>query len=97
MPPTARDTPPAPAEQSAQSTGISTATMNRALLRSYHMAELANTMGTEVLRFASRRLRAQAEYFDALARCGSVQDVPDRQMESSCAAPAANTPRSWAR
>jgi hypothetical protein len=85
MPASARAAPPPAAEQAAQQLGqqlgFDTAAMNGVLQPSRQMAELANSMGTEVLRFASRRLRAQAEYFDALTHCCTMQDILDRQME----------------
>lgn len=55
--------------------------MNGALQPSRQIAELAGTMGAEVLRFASRRLRAQAEYFDALTQCRTMQELMERQMD----------------
>jgi hypothetical protein len=81
MPPTSRATPPPAAERTTQQPGVDPAALNGMLVPSRHMAELANTMGTEVLRFASRRLPAQAEHFDALTRCTSMQYILEGQME----------------
>jgi hypothetical protein len=81
MPAPAQAPPRPSAQQAAQPLGFDAAAVNGVLLPSRQIAELASNFGTEVLRFASRRLHAQAEHFDALTRCGSMQDVMDRQME----------------
>jgi hypothetical protein len=44
-------------------------------------AEMAAVMGTEVLRFASRRLQAQADHISTLANCRSLEEVMARQVE----------------
>lgn len=43
--------------------------------------DMAGTFGAELLRFASRRMAAQAELLVGLAQCRTVQDVLDRQMD----------------
>jgi len=45
------------------------------------MAEMATKFGCEALRLASRRLRAQAEFLDALARCRNVRELTDQQLD----------------
>lgn len=43
--------------------------------------EMANTLGAELLRFAGRRMQAQAEFLACMAQCRSVQQVLDQQMD----------------
>lgn len=81
MPTSPRATPPPTPHSGAPGFGLDAVAMNGALQPSRQIAELASTMGVEVLRFASRRLRAQAEYFDALTQCRTMQELMERQMD----------------
>jgi len=45
------------------------------------MIDVPMTMSAEVMRFAGRRLAAQAELCERLAKCGSMADAIDAQSE----------------
>ncbi|MCC7280854.1 MAG: phasin family protein [Acetobacteraceae bacterium] len=51
------------------------------IVQSVLFADMAGTFGAELLRFASRRMAAQAELLVGLSQCRTVQDLLDRQMD----------------
>ena len=51
------------------------------MMQSRMFTDMAGTFGAELLRFASRRMAAQAELMVGLAQCRTVQEMLDRQME----------------
>lgn len=57
-----------------------------AMAQSRLFTDMAGTFGTELFRFASRRMQAQAELLAGLWQCRTVQEMLERQMEFVCRA-----------
>jgi len=67
-------------EAEAAPYGLDPAFAERVFMTQRQIADMTLVMAREMMDFATRRFRAQAEFVESLARCGDPQQMMDAQL-----------------
>jgi hypothetical protein len=67
-------------EEQASPFGLDPAFAERVMMTQRQMADMSLMMAREMMDFATRRFRAQAEFVESLTRCGDPQQLMETQL-----------------